>query len=129
MRLTLLILLMSGMTSLFAQDKVPTNKHFWYSMETTASPDAIWSVWMDVPNWKDWDIGLKDATIESDIRLKVKGVIISLEGRKSKFKVVEFIDGKSYTYKTRLPLGSLYVKRYLATNDGITAFTHEVWFK
>ena len=52
-----------------------------------------------------------------------------MENRKSKFKVVEYSKGKSYTYKTKLPLGSLYVKRYLTIKEGKTIFTHEVWFK
>ncbi|WP_299365920.1 SRPBCC family protein [Winogradskyella sp.] len=117
------------LTNLNAQDKVPTNKHFWYSLETSASPEAIWKIWTDVPNWKDWDTGLKDASIKDSFNLGVKGTIISLENRKSKFKVVEYIEGQSYTYKTKLPLGSLYVKRYLTTKNGRTTFTHEVWFK
>ena len=112
-----------------AQDKEPTNKHFWYSLETTATPEAIWSIWTDVPNWKDWDTGLKDASIQGAFEIDAKGQIISLEGRKSRFKVVEFIEGQSYTYKTKLPLGSLYVKRYLTQENGKTVFTHEVWFK
>jgi len=121
--------MMSVTTTLKAQDKVPTNKHFWHSMETTALPDSIWSVWVDVPNWKTWDTGLKDASVEGQMILGAKGIILSLEDIKSKFKVIEFTEGKSYTYKTKLPLGSLYVKRKLDTKNGITKFTHEVWFK
>jgi len=115
--------------TLIAQEGEPTNKHFWYSMETTASPEAIWAVWTDVPHWKDWDTGLKDATLEGGFTRGAKGVIISVENRKSKFKVMELDPGRSYTYKTKLPLGSLYVKRYLTQGEGITTFTHEVWFK
>ena len=79
MRLTILLIIMSGFTTLKAQDKAPTNKHFWYAMETTATPDAIWSVWMDVPKWKDWDTGLKDASAEEDLRLGAKGTILLRE--------------------------------------------------
>lgn len=129
MRLTGIIILMFCFTTLQAQDKVPTNQHFWYSQETTASPEEIWSIWIDVPNWKNWDIGLKDAFIEDGFKLETEGIILSLEERKSKFKVVAFVEGESYTYKTKLPLGSLYVKRYLSTENGKTVFTHEVWFK
>lgn len=119
----------SILTTLNAQDKEPTNKHFWYSLETSVSPEVIWAIWTDVPNWKDWDTGLKDASIEDDFKLNSKGVITSLEDRKSKFKVVEYTAGQSYTYKTKLPLGSLYVKRYLTVKENKTIFTHEVWFK
>lgn len=129
MRLTILFILITSIMTLNAQDKTPSNKHFWYSMETTASPDEIWSIWTDVANWKDWDSGLKDASIKGEFKLNAKGMITSLEGRKSKFKIVEFDEGKSYTFKTKLPLGGLYVKRYLEVKDGKTIFTHEVWFK
>ncbi|MEL7427607.1 MAG: polyketide cyclase, partial [Bacteroidota bacterium] len=52
-----------------AQDSEPTNKHFWYSLPTTASAEQIWQVWTDVPNWKNWDTGLQDATLEGDFML------------------------------------------------------------
>ena len=64
----------------------------------------------------------------SSWELGAKGEILSLEGRKAKFKVVEWVPQESYTYKTQLPLASLYVKRSLKTEAGQTVFTHEVWF-
>ncbi len=114
--------------SLNTHEKQPTNKHFWYSMESSAAPDQIWALWTDVSTWKAWDSGLKDAYMDTPFTLAHKGTIISLEGRKSKFKVIEYQEGISYTIKTSLPLGSLRIKRYLSTSNGITTFTHEVWF-
>lgn len=128
MRFTIFLLLTSLASTLNAQDNEPTDKHFWYSLETTASAATIWSIWTDVPHWKDWDTGLKDASMKGEFKRDAKGVITSLEGRKSKFTVVEMVEGESYTYKTKLPLGSLYVKRSLSTTGGTTTFTHEVWF-
>lgn len=112
-----------------AQNPPLTDQHFWHSERTKASSEKIWNLWTDVSLWSSWDTGLRDATMEGDFTLKATGHIISLEGRKTKFKVVEYDAGKSYTFKTKLPLGSLYVKRYLEVNDGTTTFTHEVWFK
>ena len=112
----------------FAQEMELTNKHFWNTTSTTATPEKIWDIWTDVSRWKDWDTGLKDAFIKEPFELHAKGVIISLEERSSKFKVVQLEKGISYTIKTRLPLGALYVKRYMVTQEGITHFTHEVWF-
>lgn len=129
MQLTFLLFTLSAFTILHAQGKKPTDQHFWHSMETSASSNAVWSIWTDVSKWKNWDKGLKDASLEGKFTLDAKGTIISLENRKSKFKVVEYTEGRSYTYKTRLPLGSLYVKRYLEVRNGRVAFTHEVWFK
>ncbi|MEM8763558.1 MAG: polyketide cyclase [Bacteroidota bacterium] len=111
------------------QTEEPSNKHFWNTVKTTASPEKIWNIWIDVAHWKSWDIGLKDAEMEGSFDLKAKGHIISLEDRKSKFKVTEFTEGQSYTFKTNLPLGALYVRRYLSVEKDTTFFTHEVWFK
>jgi len=129
MRLSLIFISLFSVIQAQAQEKEPTNKHFWYSMKTSASPEKIWTIWTDVQNWKNWDIGLKDTFTENTFLLGSKGIITSLEGRKSKFKVVEFNEGISYTYKTRLPLGSLYVRRYLTLENNETIYTHEVWFK
>lgn len=106
-----------------------SDKHFWHSTTTKATAQDIWSIWIDVSNWKNWDIGLKDAHMEDAFTLGAKGTIISLEGRRSTFKVVAFEAGQSYTIKTKLPLGSLYVKRYLPPTEEGLVFTHEVWFR
>jgi len=115
--------------SLTTSVKEPSNKHFWNTVETSASAAQIWDIWTKVPEWKKWDIGLKDAMMEEAFELGNKGTIVSLENRKSKFKIVEMEEGKSYTFKTNLPLGGLYVKRFLEEKNGKTFFTHEVWFK
>jgi hypothetical protein len=127
MRLSI-VLILTAMT-LQAQHTEQTNKHFWHTVETTANPETIWNIWTDVANWKNWDLGLKDASMDETFSLHAKGNIISLEGRKSKFKIVALEEGKSYTFKTKLLLSSLYVKRSLTVQDGKTLFTHEVWFK
>lgn len=127
-RLIFLLMLGSVVTS-SAQNKPKTNKHFWETGMTSSSPEKIWETWNDVSSWKSWDEGLKDALMDEDFKLDAKGKIISLEGRKTTFKVVEFVDGQSYTIKTQLPLSALYVKRYLEVKEGKTFFTHEVWFK
>ncbi|MGD1843036.1 MAG: SRPBCC family protein [Thermonemataceae bacterium] len=113
-----------SISSLSAQEKQPSNSHFWYSLETTASPTTIWNIWTDVPRWKDWDTGLKDAQMEGKFELNQQGEIISLENRRAKFKITALEEGRSYTYRTKLPFGSLYVKRYLTEQEGKTIFTH-----
>ncbi|MCI4667130.1 MAG: SRPBCC family protein [Bacteroidia bacterium] len=117
------------MSATIGQTEQASNKNFWHSTSTTASEADIWQIWMDVPNWKAWDTGLQDAEMGGKMTLGSKGKITTLEGRKVKFVVVEYAEGKSYTYKTSLPLGGLYVKRSLEQKDGKTYFTHRVWFK
>ncbi len=115
----------------YSQDRPsnPNPKHFWHKEKTVASPDTIWKIWTNVGDWKDWDTGLKDASLNGDFELYTTGEIISLEGRKSKFRIVDFKAGKSYTIQTKLPLSSLYVKRFMSEENGAVYITHEVWFK
>ncbi len=115
--------------TLMAKENKPTNKHFWASSTTTSSPEKIWNIWMDVANWKAWDDGLKSAQTEGPLKKGATGTITSLEGRISQFEVTEYTERESYTFRTKLPLAYLYVKRYLTEKDGRTTFTHEVWFK
>ena len=115
--------------SLNAQERQASNKHFWHTETTTTSPEKVWRLWTDVSTWKNWDTGLKDAIMTSSFVLGSKGTIISQEGRKTKFKVIALEEGTSYTIKTNLPLGGLYIKRTLREEGDLTIFTHEVWFK
>jgi hypothetical protein len=114
--------------SLQAQEKQLTYKHFRHTLETSAGPEKIWAIWTDVPNWNTWDTGLKKAEMTEKFTRNAKGVITSLENRKSKFSITDFEEGKTYTFRTKLPLGSLYVKRSWDMKNGKTYFTHEVWF-
>lgn len=122
------LLFLSVQASAQNRPQEPTPQHFWRTLETDASPEAIWKRWTDVPQWYLWDTGLKQADMDGPFVLGARGVISSLEGRKSRFKVVQLEPGQSYTFKTRLPLGALYIKRYLTQENGHTQFTHEVWF-
>lgn len=105
-----------------------SNTRFSHTVETSALPEDIWRVWTDVPNWKAWDDGLKAAELNGPFVADAKGVLIPDKGPKSTFTLTEVVSGQSYTFRTKLPLGALYVKRFLTTQNGRTAFTHEVWF-
>lgn len=105
-----------------------SNTHFSYSLETIASPAKIWQIWCDVPNWQQWDTGLKSAELLGAFVIGTKGKLTPDKGPKSSFIITELVDGMSYTFKTKLPLGALHVKRYLEEKEGKTYFTHEVWF-
>jgi hypothetical protein len=105
-----------------------TNYHFNHTESTRASSANIWKVWTDVPNWKQWDKGLKDATLEGAFAAGAKGKLIPDKGPKSKFIISEVVPNQSYTFKTKIPCGWLVIKRSLEEKDGITYFTHEVAF-
>lgn len=105
-----------------------TNNHFSHTDITTASSDKIWQIWTDVPNWKQWDKGLKEAIIEGEFSVGTKGKLIPDKGPKSKFVISELLPNKSYTFKTKIPFGWLIIKRSLEVREDKTFFTHDVAF-
>ncbi len=107
----------------------PSNKHFWHSLAIEIEPAKVWQVWTAVDQWHEWDTGLKAARLKGSFKLGSRGQLTSLEGRRSKFKVVDYQEGQSYTFRTPLLFSSLYVKRSLHTASGKTSIIHEVWFK
>lgn len=107
----------------------PSNKHFWATQSTTASPQAIWKEWATVSTWKNWDTGLKDAHLKGVFELGAKGHIITLQGQQLPFEITAYQEGEQFTYATQLPFGKLLVHHYFVPNAPQTTFVHEVWFE
>lgn len=105
-----------------------TNYHFSHTDSTNAASEKIWQVWTDVPNWKQWDKGLKEAILNGNFEVGTKGKLIPDKGPKSKFTISELIPNKSYTFKTKIPFGWLVIKRTLEVENSTTYFTHDVEF-
>ena len=105
-----------------------TNQAFEYTLTTSASKEAVWSLWTDVSTWKDWDRGLQDARLEGAFALGARGTIIPLSGPSASFEVTAFDPFESYTFETRLPLARLEVKRSFVSETPVT-IQHEVSFK
>jgi hypothetical protein len=104
-----------------------TNQHFKHQLETSASASAIWSLWLDVSRWGEWDKGLRSGSATEPLVLGATGTITDHSGRTLPFTVDEFVEGKSYMFRTRLPFGSLAVRRTILRTTPCL-FEHEVAF-
>ncbi len=107
---------------------IESNTHFSCSVRTTAPPACIWAIWTNVDHWPEWDKGLKQATLAGPWAVGTRGELVPDKGPRSAFELTAVEPGRSYTFRTKLPLGALYVRRTLSQADGQTQFTHEVWF-
>lgn len=105
-----------------------TDQHFSHTVTTSASLKSLWEIWTDVARWKEWDKGLKDASVKGPFEPGTKGKLIPDKGPRSTFKITEVIIHQTYTFKTRIPLGWLVIKRMAKAEQGFTIFTHEVFF-
>lgn len=102
---------------------------FDHTVETTAPPEKIWTAWIAVERWPEWDTELASATLDGSFALGAKGRLKPKRGPMSEFFISELTPGESYTFTTRLPLCELKVRRHLTPKDGAGAFfTHEVSF-
>jgi uncharacterized protein YndB with AHSA1/START domain len=104
-----------------------TNRAFSHEVTTRAPPDAVWALWTDASSWKDWDKGLKSAEHKGEMKVGSKGRIIPLDGPAAGFTVTAMEPGKSYAFRTGLPLASLTVSREI-TGTAPTRFRHSVSF-
>ena len=104
-----------------------TNRAFSHEVTTTAPPEAVWALWTDASTWKDWDKGLKSAEHEGAMAVGSKGTIVPLEGASANFEVIRLEPGKSYSFRTSLPLARLIVEREI-TGTAPTRLRHTVSF-
>ena len=104
------------------------NKRFFHDVRTTADPDAIWRLWTSPQTWKLWDQGLADAEFEGAFVVGATGRIIPNAGPKSRFEIIALDPGRSYAFKTRLPLARLVVERAFVSRAP-TCLRHEVRFE
>ena len=98
---------------------------FSHTLEISA-PEEVWRRWTEVETWHEWDTEVKEASLEGNFELGVKGTLAPKTGPETSFTITEFTPEQSYTFTTNLPLAELHVKRYFSRNRA--AFTREVSF-
>lgn len=98
------------------------------TVETRAPAGRIWALWTDVERWPAWDTELAAASLDGEFAPGAAGSLKPRRGPSSRFVISALEPREGYTFTTRLPLCELNVKRFLASEDGRTRFTHEVWF-
>jgi len=96
-------------------------------MKTTASAEAVWNVWTDVANWKEWDYQLEYARIDK-FADGYTGVMKSKRAKEFPFFVEK---SKKYkmTITIKLPLATLRINRNIMKLNRGCAFTHETSFE
>lgn len=100
--------------------------HAQHTLETTTRPESIWRRWMDVASWPDWDEGLEWATIQSPMAVGKAGVVKRRGGERLAFRVVEFVEGRSFTCVGRTMGTALTFVHRLEPSALGTKLTHRV---
>jgi len=105
-----------------------SNHHFSYRIDIAATKEKVWQVLTNVSIWHVWDTELKKATLKGDFELNAQGELIPKKGPKLKFFISEFSQKKTYTFKTKMPLGYLVITRNIKEENGMVSFTDDIQF-
>lgn len=100
-----------------------------YSILTSASPEKIWQLWIDVKNWKNWDSSLRDSSIIGEFHQDAEGELIPENGRRTAFTISACQPNFTYTVHTKLPFAQMYIRRLIGYNNHKTMITNEVWME
>ena len=92
------------------------------------SQQKVWAFLTDVNRWKEWDTELNESNLFDKFKLNGKGILTPKKGPKLKFQITEFIPNKSYTFVTKMPVGTLVIKRTLKQVGEQIEFTDDIKF-
>lgn len=100
-----------------------------HTVETSASPAAIWEIWQDVVSWKSWDHGIEYSTINGPFVAGSTGTIKPKGGPLLHTKLMQVEPLKSFVDEAKLPLTQILVSHTLKKAGAKTFVTHRIEMK
>jgi hypothetical protein len=97
-----------------------------HTVETTATPEAIWDIWQDVPNWNTWDHGIEFSTINGPFKAGTTGTLKPKGGPLVHTKLIAVEPKKMFIDEARLTLARIIVSHSLTESNGKTHVTHQI---
>lgn len=104
------------------------NYHFQYSVLVNNSQQKVWDYLTDVNRWQEWDTELANAKLSEDFTLGAKGLLTPKKGPTLKFHISKLKPIESYTFVTKMPVGTLEIVRTLKKIDNQVQFTDDIRF-
>jgi Polyketide cyclase / dehydrase and lipid transport len=77
------------------------------AVKTTASPEAVWALWADVPNWNRWDHEVQSSELGGPLTAGSSGLIKPKGGPKTRFVVVSAETNRAFHDRSQLPFAQL----------------------
>ncbi len=100
-----------------------------HTVETAASPEAIWEIWQDVTNWNTWDHGIEFSTLDGPFLAGSEGLLKPRGGPLVYTKLTAVEPNKFFIDEAKLPFAHIVVSHSLTQLNGITHVTHQVEMK
>lgn len=105
-----------------------SNHHFRYSILINNSKSKVWNLLIDVSRWKEWDTEIVDACLHEKFMKSAEGILTPKKGPRLKFYISEIVPSQSYTFVTKMPVGSLEIKRMLQSRGDQIEFIDDIRF-
>lgn len=67
-----------------------------HSIETSATPEAIWRLWADVPRWPEWNADLDRAELEGDFAAGSTIRMTSKDGDSVELRIAEAVEPERF---------------------------------
>ncbi|KXK15126.1 MAG: Polyketide cyclase / dehydrase and lipid transport [Chloroflexi bacterium OLB14] len=97
-----------------------------HTIVTDVSKEAIWKVWKDIENWKQWDEGLEWCRFNGEFKTGVSYTLKPKGGSEVQSTISECEPLKKFSDVTKLPLAKLeFVHELNEEKDGLHV-THRV---
>ena len=97
-----------------------------YAIVTDASKEAIWKVWADVENWRQWDESVEWCQLEGEFKTGASHILKPKDGPKVKSTIMDCEPLKKFTAVTHLPFAKMeFVHELREDKDGLH-ITHRV---
>ena len=100
-----------------------------HTVETLASPEAIWEIWQDVTNWNTWDQGIEFSTIDGPFKTGATGTLKPKGGPLVHTKLTAVEPKKLFIDEAKLTLARIIVSHFLNESNGKTHVTHQIEMK
>ena len=97
-----------------------------HTVETKASPAAVWHIWQDVKNWKTWDHGIEFSQLDGPFVVGSTGTLKPKGGPKVRTKLTEVEPLKKFVDESKLYLAKIIVSHFLTESKGKTQVTHQI---
>ena len=69
------------------------------SVETTASPQAVWRIWSDAPTWPEWNPDVQSMTLNGPFAAGTTGTMKTKQGTRQ-VRLSEVVPGRSFRLET-----------------------------
>lgn len=97
-----------------------------HSLTTIASNKAIWDLWKDVKNWREWDHEIEWGQLDGEFKAGTTGKLKPKGGPVVPFVLKEVIPLKRFVDVSKLPLARFIFNHSLKKVGQITTVTHKI---